>query len=72
MQAGKYTMRPYTNTQKPPIKLVGLMLASANDPVIPNSSSTFSGERSHRDSIHVQATNIGTNTTTLWKQTTLR
>ena len=27
MQAGKYTINPYTNTQKPPIRLLGLMVA---------------------------------------------
>ena len=53
------------------MRLVGLMLASAMDPVIPNSSSTFNGEKAQRDSVNAQAMNMGTNMTTLWKQTTI-
>jgi len=41
------------------------MLASASDPVIPNSNSTFNGENFQKDSISAQATNSGANTTTL-------
>ena len=48
------------------------MLASASDPVMPNSSSTFSGVNFHQDNINAHAMNIGTNTTTLWKQTTTK
>ena len=44
---------------------LGLMVASASDPVIPNSNNTLSGEKFQRLSIHAQATNIGMNTTTL-------
>jgi hypothetical protein len=48
------------------------MLASASEPVMPNSNSTLSGVNFHHDNINAQAMNIGTKTTTLWKQTTTK